>query len=162
MFSREKVLRSFNGKEVQQDVVFGVGRLTNDPPQIQKVGQDSKTVLRGSKDHLFSVALDKGKDNTEFFNLSAWGQTAENLAKLGYKGQPLAVVGRIETNEYEGKTYETLVVERFQVLKYKDDANGTPASNQPPATNANTSNQQTAPTGATEVAGQDGDDDIPF
>jgi single-stranded DNA-binding protein len=156
MFSRETVVRNIGGKEVKQEVVFGVGRLTNNPPTLQEVGQDKKKVLRGNKDHLFSVALDKGKDQTEFFNLSAWEQTAENLAKLGYKGQPIAVVGRIEKNEYEGKTYETLVLERFQVLKYKDSENGTPA-------NTPASSNDSAPTGATEVPNnQGGDDDIPF
>lgn len=161
MFSRETVLRQFNGKEVKQEVVFGVGRLTNNPPQIQEVGNDKKKVLRGSKDHSFSIALDKGKEQTEFFNLSAWEITAENLAKLGYKGQPLAIVGRIEKNEYEGKTYETLVVERFQVLKYKDNGeNG--ATNAPPSTPPNTSvPNNTPPSGATEVT-DNGDDDIPF
>lgn len=157
MFQRETVVRNINGKEVKQEIVFGVGRLTNDPPKIQEVGEKKTKVLRGNKDHLFSIALDKGKDSTEFFNLSAWEQTGENLAKLGYKGQPLAVVGRIEKNEYEGKTYETLVLERFQVLKYKDNGeNG--ASGSAPSTSTNDS----APQGATEVVDQGGDDDIPF
>lgn len=161
MFSRETVVRNFNGKEVKQEIVFGVGRLTNNPPVLQTVGADKKKVLRGSKDHNFSIALDKGKEQTEFFNLSAWEGTAENLAKLGFKGQPIAVVGRIEKNEYEGKTYETLVLERFQVLKYKDNGeNGGSASNASASASASTS---TSPTGATEVAvDQGGDDDIPF
>ena len=154
MFSRETVVREFNGKEVKTEVVFGVGRLTNNPPTVQEVGADKKKVLRGSKDHSFAIALDKGKNNTEFFNLSAWDVTAENLAKLGFKGQPIALVGRVQKDEYQGKTYESLVVERFQVLKYKD-SEGSTASN----TSAST---DTAPTGATEVADQVGDDDIPF
>lgn len=160
MFSRETVVRNFNGKEVKQEVVFGVGRLTNNPPAIQEVGEKKTKVLRGNKDHLFSVALDKGKEQTEFFNLSAWEQTAENLAKLGFKGQPIAVVGRIEKNEFEGKTYETLVLERFQVLKYKDSAE---SGSTPGSTPSNTTaSNDTAPSGATEVVDQGGDDDIPF
>lgn len=159
MFTRETVVRNFNGKEVRQEIVFGVGRLTNDPPQVQVVG-DNKKVLRGAKGHPFSVALDKGKDQTEFFNLTAWESNAENLAKLGFKGQQIAIVGRIEKNEYEGKTYESLVVERFQVLKYKD--NGNNDSNGANTNNANTASNEPVSSGATEVADNNGDDDIPF
>lgn len=167
MFSRETVIREFGGKKVEQEVIFGNGRLVNDPPAVQLVGQDNKKVLRGSKEHGFSIALDRGKDNTEFFNLTAWGTTADNLAKLGYKGQPIIMIGHIEKSEYQGKTYESLVVENFTVLKYKDNgSNGatTNGATTPPNTTAPSENSQTAPTGATEVNNEANgtDDDIPF
>lgn len=121
MLNKETVVRQVNGKSVNQEVVFGVGRLTNDPPQIVTVGDNGAKVMRGSKDHNFAIAFNVGKDKTEFLNITLWNKNAENLEKLGFKGQRIAVVGRIEKSEYNGKSYENLVVERFQVIDYKNN-----------------------------------------
>lgn len=160
MFSKETVVREVNGQEVRQNVFFGVGRLTANPPAILEVGADKKKVLRGNKEVNFSMAFDKGKDSAEFYRIEVWGDLAEALAKLGFKGQPLAIIGYISTNEYEGKTYETLVINRFQVLKYKDkDQN----ANQAGETSSTQATSEPVPVGATEVSQPSGsDDDIPF
>lgn len=161
MFQRETVIREYNGKKSEQEVVFGVGRLTNDPPQLTTIGDKQTTLMRGSKDHRFAIALDNGKDKTEFFNLSVFGKTAENLANLGFKGQQLAIVGRIEKYKSNGTTYESLILERFQVLKYKDsDENQSQGStNTTSSTSSQTSNQ--VPAGM-DTAVDISDDDIPF
>lgn len=164
MFNRETVVRTFNGKEVKQEMVFGIGRLTNNPPAVQLVGKDEKKVLRGSKGHPFAIASDRKKDETEFFNTSAWGVTAENLERLGYKGQPIYFVGRIEKDEHQGKVYENLVLEKFNVLKYKD-SDSKPANKNADthSTASSTASSNEAPaTGMTEVNTDAQDDDIPF
>ena len=43
-----------------------------------------------------------GSDKADFFDLAAWRSTGEFLAKYFHKGQPIVVVGRIQTNEWTG------------------------------------------------------------
>lgn len=43
---------------------------------------------------------DKDK-NTDFFSAKAWGKTAEFVSKYFHKGDPIAVIGKLQTDSYE-------------------------------------------------------------
>jgi len=161
MYSIETVVREVKGTKKEVKMLFGTGRLTNDPPSVQEVNGGYK-VLRGSKEHHFSIAFSNGKDkDATFYPLVAWDKLAENLAKLGFKGQLIEVAGRIETRPYKAqdgteRTFESLVIEKFDVKQYKDGNNSTNADEQKEATN------EQPPQGFTEAETTGVEDDIPF
>lgn len=83
----------------------------------------------------FSIATNesyKNKDgewqeNTQWHNLTAWGKTAELIAKLLNKGQEVLVEGRLVNNSYETKEGEkrygtSIEVNEFLMLSPKSDA----------------------------------------
>lgn len=56
----------------------------------------------------FSLAVNRrfkqeGQPDADFINIVAWGKTAEFVAKYFAKGQQVAVVGRIQTRNYDDK-----------------------------------------------------------
>lgn len=64
------------------------------------------------------------QENTQWHNLTAWGKTAERIAKVLAKGQEVLVEGRIVNNSYETKEGEkrygtTIEVNEFLMLSPK-------------------------------------------
>ena len=88
-----------------------LGRLTHDP----EVRNTQNNTMVCS----FSLAVNRrfkqeGQPDADFINIVAWGKTAEFVAKYFTKGQQVAVVGRIQTRNYDNsegkKVYVTEVV----------------------------------------------------
>lgn len=74
-----------------------VGRLTKDVETRQTTG--GKTVAN------FSIAVSKrfktdGEPDADFFNVVAWGQSAEYASDYGSKGRLTAVDGRLQSRKY--------------------------------------------------------------
>ena len=46
------------------------------------------------------------KEETTWFNVSAWGELGENFVQSCYKGMRVIVTGRLEVREYEKKDGE--------------------------------------------------------
>lgn len=96
------------------------GRLTRDI-EMRKTTHDANVAK-------FSVAVGGTKDkdgnkHTDFFNCQAFGGTADMLEKYFHKGDPIELVGRMESNTSDGKTYWNFTVERWnfaQTAKAKD------------------------------------------
>lgn len=80
-----------------------IGNLGKDPEL--KYSQSGKPTTR------FSVAVTErrkeGEDETEWFNVVSFGQTAENINKYLHKGSQVFIEGRIKTRRYDkdGKTH---------------------------------------------------------
>ena len=53
----------------------------------------------------FTVAVDREfkKDETDFLNVVAWRQTADFITRYFRKGKMIAIVGSIQTRQYEDK-----------------------------------------------------------
>ncbi|MHB1778054.1 MAG: single-stranded DNA-binding protein, partial [Acidimicrobiales bacterium] len=51
----------------------------------------------------FSLAVDAGKDHTDWFEVVVWREQAENVAQHVKKGQRVAVSGRLSAREYTTK-----------------------------------------------------------
>ena len=73
-----------------------IGRLTKDPE------------LRYTKNNIavanYSIAVNDGygeKQQTQFINISTWGRSGEFVSKYFKKGQAIALVGRLRSNNYE-------------------------------------------------------------
>ena len=75
-----------------------IGRLTKDPE------------LRYTKSNIavanYTIAVNDGygeKQQTQFINISTWGKSGEFVSKYFKKGQAIAIVGRLNNNNYEDK-----------------------------------------------------------
>lgn len=127
--------RTIKGVEKKVDLLFVVGRLTVDPPEIREV--NGTKVVSGGR---LAIAVKTGKESTEFYNISAWGSNAENFARLCFKGQLISIVGVLTENSYqhqgETRTSKDVTLDKFTVLEYKKDGNGSQ-----PQGNANTAPQ---------------------
>ena len=76
-----------------------MGRLTKDPNI--RYTQSTNTMVAS-----FSLAVNRrfakeGEQQADFINIVAWNKTAEFVSKYFKKGQQVAVVGRIQTRNYE-------------------------------------------------------------
>lgn len=110
--------------------VILIGRLTRDP--------ELRTTTTGKSVVGFGIAVDRvfkseGGQDVDFFNVSAWGKTAEFVANYLTKGRLVAVDGRIQSRKYQTKEGENreafeIVAENVQGLdRPRDDAGGSAA-----------------------------------
>ena len=77
--------------------VFLLGRLTRDVDVKYSTSTPFARV---------SIAVDRrfSKEKiTDFFNLVAFGKTAENMGKYMHKGSRVAIEGRLQTSKYKDK-----------------------------------------------------------
>lgn len=86
----------------------------------------------------FTIAVSRrftnadGTRETDFINCVAWRTLAENLARYCHKGDKIAVVGAMQTRNYEAKDgtkrYLTeLIVDEVEFLSMKKDGEKTQA-----------------------------------
>jgi single-strand DNA-binding protein len=76
---------------------FGIGRLGKDPEQL-KVTSEGKPYIQ------FSLAVDQGKNDTMWLNVTAWEKTAEVVEKSARKGTLVFVQGKLQLKKYKDKT----------------------------------------------------------
>jgi single-strand DNA-binding protein len=99
--------------------VILIGRLTRDPEMRYTSG--------GLAIAKFAIAVDRrfknqqGEKETDFFDCSAFRQTAEFVSQYVGKGRMVAVEGRIEFNEVEGqdgsrRKYTNVICDQVQTL----------------------------------------------
>ncbi len=108
--------------------VILMGRLTRDI--------ELKTSQSGNAFARSAIAVDRPfkKEETDFFNLVAFGKTAEFLNRYFEKGRRILVEGRLQTSNYEDKdgnkrTSTEVVIEQIEFAddKKKSQTNsGTP------------------------------------
>lgn len=79
----------------------------------------------------FSIAVNRQfkRDEADFINCVAFGKQAETIAQYFQKGDPIAIVGRIQTGSYETqdgtKRYTTdVIVESFEFVSGKKKEDG--------------------------------------
>lgn len=84
--------------------VILMGNLTRDP-EISYSQSSNLAIAR------FSIAVNRrfareGEDNTDFFNCTAFGKTAEFVEKYFHKGSRMLLSGRVENDNYTNKNGE--------------------------------------------------------
>lgn len=101
-----------------------IGRLGRDP--------EIRFTPTGKKVATFSLAVDRRwktsdgtlKQDTDWFNVEAWGALGETCQKILHKGQLIFLEGRLKTDRYEEKgetRYFTRVIARnMQVLEWPE------------------------------------------
>lgn len=94
-----------------------IGNTTRDP--------ELQTTANGKQLCRFSLAVSRkfDKEQTDFFNCTAWEKTGELIAKYVRKGNKLGIVGRLEINESEKDGVKTrhhnIIVEDVDFLTAK-------------------------------------------
>ena len=88
--------------------VILMGRLTRDPEVRYTQGNNTAVCS-------FSLAVNRrfkqeGQPDADFINVVAWAKTAEFVSKYFAKGQQVAVVGRIQTRNYDDKDGKKIFV----------------------------------------------------
>lgn len=103
-----------------------MGRLTRDPEL--KYSQAGKAYCR------FSLAVQRefNREEADFINCLAWGKTAETIAEYLKKGRRMAIVGRIQTGNYQNSNGDTVyttevVADKFEFI---DSARSETSKNQ--------------------------------
>ena len=132
------------------------GRLTA-TPELRKTANDTSVVS-------FSIAVQrqfKGTDDTyptDFINCVAWRNTADFICKYFEKGQMIAIIGSLQSRNYEDKNgakrtaFEVVADSALFVESKKDSSRPVPPEfKAPPETGGNTVEFQ-------EVQ----DDELPF
>lgn len=109
-----------------------IGRLTRDP--------EGRTTGTGKTVVNFSIAVDKriksqdGSPTADFFNISAWGNTADFVVNYLAKGRLVAVDGRLSTRKYTTQDNQSrevfeIVADNVQGLdRPREDGGGAPRS----------------------------------
>lgn len=139
-----------------------IGRLTRDP--------ELKYTQSGTAVCSFTIAVDRkyvnqdtGKRDADFINIVAWRKTAEFVYNWFKKGEPIEVIGNIQTRTYQAQDgtnrHVTEVIAEevgFVVGAAKKDTSMPTDKDVPPA-----------PKGSSDPSVDDGyvpldDDDIPF
>lgn len=117
-----------------------IGRLTREP-------ETRYTQTNNIQVTSFTLAVSRrfakeGEQQADFINIVAWNKTAEFVSKYFKKGQQVAVVGRIQTRNYDDnngvKHYVTEVIAEevyFADSKKEGQADETILGNSMPATN---------------------------
>lgn len=55
--------------------------------------------------------MPRNKEEADFINFVAYGKTADNMIRYVHKGSQIAVEGRIQTRNYEGRNGRVYVTE---------------------------------------------------
>lgn len=118
--------------------VILMGNLTRDPEIRYSQGERSTAITR------FSVAVQRrfarqGDTDVDFFNCTAFGSTGEFVDKYFKKGSRIAVVGRIQNDNYTNKNGEKvysiqIIAEEVEFASNRSDSNN--AGNNFPNDNA--------------------------
>ena len=151
-----------------------IGRLTQD------LGSDERSfgyVGNGQARANVSIAVNRSRkngdqwvDEVNYFNVTIWGKTAENLKPYLTKGKQICVEGHLKQDRWEKdgqkQSRVTIVADNVQLLGGKGDSSqstgGAPkfqAISNGPSQNTGYSNYQSDPYGD---AGSDFPEDIPF
>lgn len=108
--------------------VILMGNLTREPELRQT--QSGTSVFGGSVAVNESYTAQDGtkRDNTTFVEVSAFGKTAEIIAKYFHKGDPILIEGRLRqeswTDKQSGQARFKLavIVERFEFVKSREQS----------------------------------------
>ena len=139
--------------------VILVGNLVADP--------ELKTTPSGTSVTRFSIAVNRRftrageQPQTDFFNVVAWRQTAEFVARFFTKGRPILVSGQLQNSNWTdnngNKRYSVeIVAEEVTFVDRKSDA---PMGQPMPQNNFPTYSSPTADSGFEDLSA---DDELPF
>lgn len=133
--------------------VMLIGHVASEP-ELQYVGDDRKPRCEFRLAVRRSYTNAQGQRDADFFQLKAWGKTAENAARFLHKGSRAACSGRLLTDSWTGKDgakhYSTFVTaDEIEFLSIAQDKQGGDAVSQA---------QAAFGAGFVEVT----DDDLPF
>ena len=114
------------------NTVILIGNLTSDPQM--------KNTQSGTNVTTTGVAVTrkyKGQEEVSFFDIVAFGKTAETLNQYGRKGLNVYIQGRLKQDRWEDRqtgqkrSKVTIVVDQMQMLNKPPEGSYRPAQSQP-------------------------------
>lgn len=99
------------------NIVTLIGNVTKEP--------DLRTTQTGKEVISFSVAINRGKDQTDFVPCVAWEQLAQIVHQYVRKGDKIGVTGRVTSRKHEYEPHKTrwiteVVAEKIDLLGVKE------------------------------------------
>jgi len=84
----------------------------------------------------FSIACQRGKDQTDFFDCVAWNKQADNIGKYFDQGKPIELVGSLQQDQWtnsegEKRSKVKIKVHMFSFVLSDKRAAGTETSSTP-------------------------------
>jgi single-strand DNA-binding protein len=136
-----------------------IGNLTRDP--------ELSETAAGVAVCKFSIAVRRayadqnGEKQTDFFNCTAWRQTADAVARYTKKGNKIAVIGSMQSRAYEDRQGVKKTVWEVQVseIEFLSPHETQEKGNEPPRGNTR---GQAKNAKKPVLTAMDDDDDIPF
>jgi single-strand DNA-binding protein len=106
-----------------------IGNLGRDPELKYTPSGQMVTSFSVASNHRYTTASGEQRDETEWFNCSAFGKLAETCNQYLTKGQQVYVEGRLKSRSYEGKDGQTrfsndLMVREIQFLGARSASQG--------------------------------------
>lgn len=80
-------------KSINQVILMG--RLTRDP--------EARSTTAGKQVSSFTLAVDRGNDETDFFDITAWEKLSELVQQYIFKGSKVIVMGRLRQDSWDDK-----------------------------------------------------------
>lgn len=75
------------------NIVIFCGRLVTEP-------ESRGTTQKGDSHVTFRLAVSRGKSESDFFNIDAWGRTADFILQWFHKGDPIALSCEARNHNY--------------------------------------------------------------
>ncbi len=137
-----------------------VGRLTRDPDIRYTQGENQTAIAR------FSLAVDRrwkreGEPDADFFNCTAFGRQAEFAEKYLKKGTKIAIIGRVQNDNYTDRNGQK--VYSVQIMVDEMEFAESKANNQVEQKNSQRQQERPSYAGDGFMSIPDGaEDELPF
>ena len=89
--------------------IIVIGNLGRDPEMRYTPNGQSVTSFSVASSRRYTTAAGEQREETEWFNVSAWGRLADTCNQYLTKGQQVYVEGRLRSRTYQGNDGQTRV-----------------------------------------------------
>ena len=136
-----------------------IGNLGRDPEMRYTQNGSAVTSFSVASNRKYTTREGERRDETEWFNCSAWGKLAETVQQYLQKGSKVYVEGRLTTRQYQTQSGEnrTSIDVMLTEIQFLDSRSDQGDRNQEPRGYYNQGNQSSRST-----AYEDAVDDLPF
>ena len=120
-------------REGEVNKITVIGHLGRDPEMRYTPNGQAVTSFSVASSRRYTTSGGEQKEETEWFNVSAWGKLGETCNQYLTKGQQVYIEGRMSSRTYEGRDGQTRVsidvfLNDVQFLGRSGDGGGAPAS----------------------------------
>ena len=113
--------------------IIVIGHLGRDPEMRYTPNGQAVTSFSVASSRRYTTSAGEQREETEWFNVSAWGKLGETCNQYLSKGRQVYVEGRLSSRTYEGRDGQTRVsidifLNDVQFLGRRGDGDAVPAS----------------------------------
>jgi single-strand DNA-binding protein len=135
--------------------IIVIGNLGRDPEMRYTPSGQAVTSFSVASTRRYTTSSGERRDETEWFNVSAWGKLAELCNQWLTKGRQVYVEGRLRSRSFEGRDGQMRFVNEINLTDVQFLSRGAGGAEDAPAYDTDTGMGEAGP--ATEAV-----DDLPF